>query len=84
MADVLLGDGFRVLPPEAEGAESADDRDAFAQAVRSPAFVQPSLARINAFVRDHVTVLGRVAVLSERKRAGPDFRLPRLVGGLEI
>lgn len=74
VADIVLGDGFRLLPLlvplDTVGVGATEERDAFAQAVRTPAFAQPPLSKINAFVRDHATVLEGVAVLSEAQLLG--------------
>ena len=84
VADTLLGDGFRMLPllvrlEAGAGAGVGDEPDVFAQAVRQPAFAQPPRAKVNAFVRDHATVLDGVALFSEAQLLGGALgRLVRL------
>jgi hypothetical protein len=86
VADALLGDGFRMLPLliplEADGG--ADEQDAFAQAVRTPAFAQPPLAKLNAFVRDHATVLEGVALLSEAQLIGNALERPMRLSVVQL
>jgi hypothetical protein len=70
VADFLLGDGFSMLPLLVQIEAGAGGRDAFAQAVRQPVFAQPPLAKINAFLRDHATVLDGVGLFSEAQLLG--------------
>jgi hypothetical protein len=73
VAGTLLGDEFRMLPLLVRlqaGGGAGDEPDVFAQAVRQPVFAQPPRAKVNAFVRDHATVLDGVALFSEAQLLG--------------
>jgi hypothetical protein len=70
VAGMLLGDGFRMLPLLDPPGPAAGESDAFAVAVRQPSFAQPRRAKVNAFVRDHATVLDGMARLAEAQLLG--------------
>lgn len=84
VADTLLGDGFRLLPlllpNETVGAEA----DVFAQAVLEPVFAQPALAKVNAFVRDHATVLKGMSLLSEAQLLGRALGHPQRLSVVQL
>ena len=68
VAGGVLGDGFTVLPllvPIAPGGP-----DDLVAAVGAPAFAPPPPAALNAFLRDHATVLSRVGQLAEAQLVG--------------
>lgn len=83
VADTLLGDGFRLLPLLLPN-ETAGAADVFAQAVGTPVFAQPALAKVNAFVRDHATVLDGVALLSEAQLLGSALGRPQRLSVVQL
>lgn len=84
VADTLLGDGFRLLPLLLRNETVSAGDDVFAQAVRTPVFTQPALAKINAFVRDHATVLEGVALLSEAQLLGSALGRPQRLSVVQL